>query len=143
MPHRFARAFQETAQVGQFGAAIEPNVNVCLERIDISEGGIPDTSRRMTVVQQLANIVTASPHDLEPASGYRTEIVGASREPLVDSRVSFESAGKAEQRAADPCHCTLLDAGVRAILCARLLDEWSRHDPRANLERHMLLDLCF
>jgi hypothetical protein len=90
MAHELAAAFQQAGGIGELGATKEPNIDVGLERIDIGECCVIQTHGRMAIVQQLANIFSASAHDLEPALRDRPQFARMLVHPDVDSWISLE-----------------------------------------------------
>src|SRR4249919_2741838 len=58
VPHELARTFQQAACIREFGATKEADVHVVPERIDVTECGISDTRRGMTVMQQLPYVIS-------------------------------------------------------------------------------------
>jgi hypothetical protein len=61
----------------------------------------------MAVVQELTDIVSAAPHDLEPATRDRTQFAWALLHPCVDGWISFHGTWKRQ----DTAHCPRLHAG--------------------------------
>lgn len=64
-----------------------------LERIDITECRIPDTRRRMTVMQQRSHVITALAHLRKPFLCNRPQLDGTIGKPGVDSRISPHRSG--------------------------------------------------
>ena len=61
------------AWIGKLGPEKESHVDVRREGVDVAECGFIYTRGRMTVVQQLPNVITARTHDFEPLPCDRTQ----------------------------------------------------------------------
>ena len=76
------------------GAQEEPDVDVGCEGVDIGERRVTDTRRRMAIMQQLSNIVSAVAHDLEPALRDRPQVTRMLTHPDVDGGVALYRTGE-------------------------------------------------
>ena len=97
MPHCLAAAFQQTAWIGQAGAKEEADIDVFPERGNAAKRRIPDARGRMAVMQQLAHVVAALPHLLEPCPCDGTQLGRTLAHPAIDSRIAFHAAGDPEK----------------------------------------------
>ncbi len=111
VPHVLAGAFQQTGGIFELGTTKEPDVDVGRERVHVREGGVPDARGRVTVVEQLTQVVTTTPHDVEPTSGDGAEVTRVGLKPGVDGRVARHCAREAKD---------LIRAGVHTWRFARV-----------------------
>src|SRR5690606_4891194 len=84
MAHELAGAHQQPARNGQLDAEKESHVDVSSESIDVTERRILHARGRMTVMQQLPNILSARAHDLEPTLRDISQRAGMLLHPALD-----------------------------------------------------------
>lgn len=96
MAHALAFPFKKTRGIRKRGAREEANARMGAKRIDIAEGDIPDAGGRPAVMQKLAHVGAAIPHQVEPGLGREPEPVERSRKPGVNCGVAFDGARKAK-----------------------------------------------
>lgn len=87
MPHPFAGAFQQARGIDQRRAVEKADIHMAAESIDVSECGVSDACRGMTVMQQPADVRSAREHAIEPWPGHAPQFIMARREPGLDTRV--------------------------------------------------------
>ncbi len=90
MAHEFTGSNQQARWIINLGTKKEPDIYMRCKRIDITEGGITYTSGRMAVMQNFANIVPASPHDLEPMSSYCSQFTRMRFHPILDLSIALD-----------------------------------------------------
>jgi len=118
VPHELAGAFEQTVRVGEFGAAKEADIHVVPERIDVTKRGVSNACRRMSVMQELPDIVSAIAHDLEPALRDQPQFARMFAHPRIDGWLSLDRTVKPQ----DWAHCD-----ARAFCIA---GNWGmHHDP--------------
>ena len=94
MPHKLAGALEQTVGIRDLCPKEEPDVDVIPEGVDVSERRITDTRRRMAIMEQLSNIVSAAADDLEPAPSDSPKLARMFTHPGLDRWISFGPAGK-------------------------------------------------
>src|SRR5215467_11488617 len=75
-------------------AAIESYVDVRFEGVYIAERGIPHTHGRMSIMQQLPNILSAPAHSLEPPPRCLPQLLGMFIEPQLNGDIKFGRTGE-------------------------------------------------
>jgi hypothetical protein len=90
MPHALARALEQAGGIRKHCAAIEADIRMCLESIDISKRRIPYTSDWTSVVQEFADIGAAAAHALKPCPRHQAERIGEVGKPSLDLRITPE-----------------------------------------------------
>lgn len=75
MPHESPSALQEIARILHLGSEEEADVHVGLECTDMGEGRIAHAGRRLTIMQDLTDIISAPTHHLEPPASDLSEFV--------------------------------------------------------------------
>src|SRR5689334_9760022 len=114
------------------------------EHIHVTERRVPQTRDRTPVMQQLSNLVPATPHHLEPLLRDRPQLPGALLQPGVDPRIPFHRPIESEefhfhrQLAAAPS--SRINAADSA-LCASASKQWPRRDVIRSLRMRFLLIL--
>lgn len=88
--HELASAFQERVRIGKLCSAKEADIDVSLEGIDIAEGRITDAGGGMPIMHEFAHVISAGPHDVEPALRDRAQGAGVAAHPRVYGRISFK-----------------------------------------------------
>src|SRR6185503_10762863 len=88
MTHELAGALQQPGRIRQLAAAEETDVDVSRERIDVTECRVIDAGGRLVIMDQLADVVSAPSHDVEPCARDRRELVGLLVHPGIDRRIS-------------------------------------------------------
>ena len=96
--HVLSASLEQSGRIGDMRAEEEAYVDVRCERIDVAESRVPRARGGMTVVQQLAHVIAALPHAVEPRARKRAERTWTVAEPGVNRRVSLDRGRKAQQR---------------------------------------------
>src|SRR5579872_1187647 len=68
MAHEFARALQQAIRIRQGCSLKEADVDVRSECVDVSKGDVSQARNRTAIVQKLPDLISATAHDLEPAT---------------------------------------------------------------------------
>jgi hypothetical protein len=89
MAHELSITVQHTVRVGNLSAPEEPDIDVSCEHIDVAECRIIYTRSRMTVRQQLSNVVSAGAHDVKPALCDYSKLTGTFVHPNLDRWISL------------------------------------------------------
>src|SRR5690349_17696210 len=87
MSHEPATSLQEHRRIRKRCAVEEPDVDMCLEDSDVTERGILDTCRGMSIVQKLSDIRAAFAHPREPFTRNGGELRRPRIQPPVDLRL--------------------------------------------------------
>src|SRR2546423_1599143 len=97
MAHERAGAFQQVIGIGNLGAPKKTDIDVSCEGIDIAERRIIYTRGRMTVMQQLSNIVSAVAHDFKPALRDRCQFISMLTHPDLNRWISLDRSGESKK----------------------------------------------
>ena len=97
MTHEFAGTLQEAGWVLQSGALKEADVDVGGEHIDICEGHVSETRNRATVMQKLADFVSAVPHHLKPLLRDGSQFTWMFAHPRIDGGIAWDGAVESQQ----------------------------------------------
>src|SRR5262245_65508303 len=94
MAHELAITLQYTIRVGNLSAPKEPDIDVSFEHVDVAECRIIYTRSRMTVMQELLNVVSAGAHELKPALCDHSQFTGMFVHPDLDRWISLNRTWK-------------------------------------------------
>jgi|SRR6516164_10003349 len=97
MAHELASALQNTMGISNLSATKEPDIDVRFEYVDIAKCRIIYARSRMTVMQYLSNVVSASAHDLKPALCDLYQLTGMFVHPVLDRWISLNRSRKPHQ----------------------------------------------
>src|SRR5579864_9104024 len=97
MAHELAVALQQACRIRQRRAVKEPHVYVRSEYIDVAEGHISQTCNRTTIMQKLADFVSAFSHHLKPLTCDSSQFTCVLFHPRIDGRIPLDSAVESQQ----------------------------------------------
>src|SRR6516164_1296245 len=97
MPHVLAGALKQASRIRQRCALKESYVYVRSEYIDVAKGRISQTCGRTTVMQKLADFVSAFSHHLKPLLRDDSQFACMLFHPAIDGGIAFHSAVQSKQ----------------------------------------------
>src|ERR1700726_1698898 len=97
MAHELAGALQQAGRIRQRCAVKEPHVDVRSEYVDVREGCISQTCNRTAVMQEFADLVSASSHHLKPVMCDGSQFPWMFFHPRIDGEIALDSAVESQQ----------------------------------------------
>ena len=88
--HVFPRTLQQILWVHKLSPTKKSNIDMGFERIDIGEGGISNTGRGVSVMQQFVHIISTIVNYAKPVPCDSTQFIRTLLHPGTDGGISFD-----------------------------------------------------